>query len=254
MAESESKQRGNYDVFAKMFSCFDDVIESAIGIEVHNRNKEGYKPDPTLESVYVLVSAFENGENIVPVKLEIKEFNDKKNTLYVAIALESIKKDKVVRKGDTKNGVTQVPRLSKISLADLFKNINPSDETFLKYVPKQFLEEVKNSDKDYMDAVARGDMETAQKMVDETVKNAGYTIRAYHGTNALFNVFDSGMLGSKNFMATSAYKGFFASKSKETAESYTGLNSMDMASLALNKDAQSKIEEIKEKHNFDAVS
>ena len=92
MVESENKQRGNYDLFAKMFSCFDDVIDSAIGIEVHNRNSDGYKPDMTLKNVYVLMSAFEDGDNIVPVKLEIKELADKNNTLYVAIALESIKK------------------------------------------------------------------------------------------------------------------------------------------------------------------
>lgn len=37
-------------------------------------------------------SAFEDESKIVPVKLEIKGFVDKDNTLYVAIALESIKK------------------------------------------------------------------------------------------------------------------------------------------------------------------
>ena len=182
MEESEAKQRGNYDVFAKMFSCFDEVIESAIGIEVHNRNAEGYKPDPTLESVYVLVSAFENGENIVPVKLEIKEFNDKKNTLHVAIALESIEKDKVLRKGDTIKGVTQVPRLSEISLADLFKNINPSDETFLKYVPKQFLEndDIRFSDRDY--GYHAGDLGKAESYGEQ----GSYRGTGHFGTGTYF--------------------------------------------------------------------
>lgn len=45
---------------------------------------------------------------------------------------------------------------------------------------------VKNSievnDEAYMDAVNRGDMETAQKMVDEAAKNAGYTNLLYHGS------------------------------------------------------------------------
>ena len=39
-------------------------------------------------------------------------------------------------------------------------------------------------DKDYMTAVESGDMETAQKMVDEAAKAAGYTIEAWHGTRA----------------------------------------------------------------------
>ena len=42
----------------------------------------------------------------------------------------------------------------------------------------------KNSDRDttYLDAVKRGDMKAAQRMVDEAAKEAGYTIKAYHGT------------------------------------------------------------------------
>lgn len=139
LKESVGKQRKNYSDFAKMLSCLNEIIETAIGIEVHNRNSDGYKPDPTLKSVYVLVSAFEDGNNIIPVKLEIKEFADKDNTLYVAIALESIKKDEVVKQGNTENGVTQYSRSSIIKIADLFSKINPTDESFLKYVPKQFL-------------------------------------------------------------------------------------------------------------------
>lgn len=46
------------------------------------------------------------------------------------------------------------------------------------------------SDADYLDAVERGDMETAQKLVDEAAKAAGYDIKAYHGTpNGTFTVF-----------------------------------------------------------------
>lgn len=59
---------------------------------MHNRNDEGYKYDATLKNSYVLVSAFEDGEYIIPVKLEVKEFKDKNNSLYVAIALNGIKK------------------------------------------------------------------------------------------------------------------------------------------------------------------
>lgn len=139
LKESVGKQRKNYSDFAKMLSCFDEIIDSAIGIEVHNRNAEGYKPDPTLKDAYVLISAFEDGSDVIPVKLEVKEFIDKDNSLYVAIALESIKKDEVVKQGNTENGVTQNSRSSMIRIADLFSKINPVDTSFLKYVPAQFL-------------------------------------------------------------------------------------------------------------------
>ena len=142
MRESVSKQQKKYMLLAKMLTCFDSVIENAVGIEVHNRNKDGYKKDDTLNNVYVLVSAFKDGENIVPAKLEVKEFLDKQNTLHVAIALESIKEDEIVKQEDTINGVArQYSPSSIISIANIFKKINPSDKSFLKYIPDGFLNE-----------------------------------------------------------------------------------------------------------------
>lgn len=142
MRESVSKQRKNYMLLTKMLTCIDTVVENAVGIEVHNRNDQGYKVDNTLNNVYVLTSAFVDGENIIPVKLEVKEFSDnKKNTLHVAIALEGIKIDGIVKQGDARNGVAQqYSPPSDISISQFFKKINPSDESFTKYIPKQFLE------------------------------------------------------------------------------------------------------------------
>ena len=106
---------------AKMLTCLDEVIENAVGIEIHNRNNDGYKSDNSLENVYVLASAFVDGDNIVPVKLEIKKFSDKENTLYVAIALESIKTDGIVKQEVAKNGVArQYSPSFTISIAENF--------------------------------------------------------------------------------------------------------------------------------------
>ncbi len=138
LRESASKQGHNYDSFAKMLTCFENVVKNAIGIEVHNRNSQGYKVDPTLQNVYVLVSAFQDGRYITPVKLEVKEFSDKQNALYVAIALESIEKDRVIMQGTSKNRVAQVTRLSStVSIVDFLKNVNPDDTNFTKYFPEQ---------------------------------------------------------------------------------------------------------------------
>ena len=143
--EGMDKQKKQYYDFVKMLSCFDLVIENAVGIEMHNRNSEGYKKDITLKNMYVLASAFVDGNEVVPVKLEIKEFTDKPSSLYVAIALEridieTIKKDGVVVQEVADNSVAQqVTRPSNISIAEYFKNINPKDESFYKYIPKLFL-------------------------------------------------------------------------------------------------------------------
>ena len=140
MGESVSKQGRNFLQMAKMLTCLDEIVENAIGIEVHNRNQDGYKADSTLENVYVLASTFVDGENIVPVKLEIKKFSDKENTLYVAIALESIKTDGIVKQEVAEDGVAQqYSPPSNISIAQFFEKINVVDKSFLKYIPDGFL-------------------------------------------------------------------------------------------------------------------
>ena len=56
---------------------------------------------------------------------------------------------------------------------------------------QKFSERGTKHDAEYLDAVNRGDMEAAQKMVEEAAKNSGYTVKVYHGTNQMgFTVFD----------------------------------------------------------------
>lgn len=157
--ESLHKQKHRFDRFAKMLTCFDAVIENAIGIEAHNRNKQGYKPDTTLKDVYVLASAFEDGDEIVPVKLEVKEFTDKQNTLYISIALDSIKKDEFVRQEVAKGVAQQYRPSSNISIADLLRNVNPLDESFYKYIPKMFFEGEKSTKKQFAISSKESDLD-----------------------------------------------------------------------------------------------
>lgn len=51
-------------------------------------------------------------------------------------------------------------------------------------------------DSDYMTAVNNGDMETAQRMVDEAAKSAGYTFKLFHQTENDFTVFDTNHKGA----------------------------------------------------------
>lgn len=81
--------------------------------------------------------------------------------------------------------------------------------------------DTKFSDRDsaYMDAVHRGDMESAQMMVDEAAKKADYTIKSYHGTLAKdFTEFKKSFIGSRfNYDD----KGFFFIDRKSIAEDYS---------------------------------
>ena len=73
------------------------------------------------------------------------------------------------------------------------------------------------SDEDYMKAVKSGDMETAQRMVAEAAKEAGYSTLLYHGTNAFgFTVADPKKLSDRI--------SFFATDSKQVAGTYSGTN------------------------------
>lgn len=76
------------------------------------------------------------------------------------------------------------------------------NETVEGYNPATYAESIdaggNQIDTEYLKAVESGDMETAQKMVEEYAKKSGYTVNAYHGTTSKFNVFDKSKQGSKN--------------------------------------------------------
>lgn len=71
-------------------------------------------------------------------------------------------------------------------------------------------------DADYMTAVENGDMETAQRMVDEVAKENGYTVKGYHGTGADFTIFDESKVGGRNVWG----RGFYFGSSKGIADDY----------------------------------
>lgn len=74
------------------------------------------------------------------------------------------------------------------------KKILPDPNVPVKHFSSD--EQIARIDADYQKAVDSGDMRTAQRMVDEAAKRAGYTIKAYHGTRAgEFYVFDKSRAG-----------------------------------------------------------
>ena len=75
------------------------------------------------------------------------------------------------------------------------------------------------TDTEYLTAVENGDMETAQRLVDEAAVNAGYTQKAYHGTGADFNIFSEENIGKRNVWG----KGFYFGTSKGIADDYASL-------------------------------
>lgn len=73
----------------------------------------------------------------------------------------------------------------------------------------QFHMQYSDKDSSYLDAVNRGDMETAQKMVDEVAKKAGYNYRGVHRAKTDFTVFDKAKIGTNRGLALG--DGFYVS-------------------------------------------
>jgi hypothetical protein len=77
---------------------------------------------------------------------------------------------------------------------------------------QQPLEQAARIDADYLDAVERGDMETAQRMVDEAARASGYTIPVYHFTRSdePFTSFDlARMQSGPGIWLTSSPEGWY---------------------------------------------
>ena len=143
--ESIHKQKdrgGRYDDFAKMFSVFDELVQNAVPVEFHGDKYAGTKrADADLNRVAVLVSAFQDGDRIVPVQFEIKEKNKYTNKLYVSVTLQDIKTEPGVEggAGQLLDPVTPPTRVLNYSISQLLEGVNPEDTDFLKYVPDGFL-------------------------------------------------------------------------------------------------------------------
>ena len=128
---------GSYTDYAEMLTCLDKLVENAELIEVH----KNYKGNKNLKKTYVLISAFSDKSNVVPVQLEVKNFENQPNGLYLNVVLSKIKESAVIMESFLGSTTDSTPLVadSAISLSQLFANVNPTDKRFLKYVPDNFL-------------------------------------------------------------------------------------------------------------------
>ncbi|MBQ8249060.1 MAG: hypothetical protein IJY93_04160 [Clostridia bacterium] len=137
--KNEGKSVNFYD-FAKMMYVFRDVVENAQPIEAHTDKYIGTKRESQdLKQVYVLMSAFRDGTQIIPVEFSIKEFNKGKNKLYVSVTLKKIEADLMEIISDPNNPTNISKSTSTYSLSQIIENVNPLDEDLLRYIPDELL-------------------------------------------------------------------------------------------------------------------
>lgn len=82
-------------------------------------------------------------------------------------------------------------------------------------------------DASYLDAVERGDMATAQRMVMEAAKLAGYTIRGEHGTTHKFTIFNYDFANKENSFGVGHY---FTSDYDDAVDNYSTNEGPDLKS------------------------
>ena len=119
--------------------------------------------------------------------------------------------NKYSKKWDTKVGKTVLDNGTEVwsmAITDSMKESVLYEGQVVYSLPK--------GDQAYMDAVNRGDMETAQRMVDEAAKKAGFPARLLHGTQQFgFTVADTSVSDDK--------LSFFATSDVDTARTYSSL-------------------------------
>ena len=141
LKESINKQQTQYGDFIKMLSVFPEVVRNAVGVETHTDKYRGtIREDTNLKQMYVLTSAFNDNGNIIPVKLEVKEFNQETNKLYMTVVLSKKENRDLHGNLDYDNQLNAATPASDISISDLVRNVNPSEGDFLKYFPDSMLD------------------------------------------------------------------------------------------------------------------
>ena len=131
-ADSKVDERDYMDVLANL----DSIIENSVLIERHGDKRTG--TEDRLKQVHVFIGAYQKGDVVTPVQLEIKEYTDNDNQLYLAVA---IKKSEVNVTPTAEAEAVTISDFYTYSIADLVKKINPSAIDFLKYIPTEFLNE-----------------------------------------------------------------------------------------------------------------
>ena len=210
-----AKTKGEYD---SRYAAIDKLY----------RDKDGYKGQDGQRKIENELAADLVGDYLFTDADFIKNLSTKNRNLFEKIYDEIKYLYKTVTAGSK-----EARQLEKVKKA--FEDAYRADTTVKtneSTAPVYSLSDPK-ADQKYLDAVKRGDMETAKKMVEDAAKETGYTVRAMHGTNSFgFTVADVTM--SDDGIS------FFATDADETALSYSsGVGKKQIADAGKGIDAKS---------------
>ncbi len=195
--ESINKQAvrgGGAEDFGKMLTVLPEVCEGAVEIEAHTDKYAGTKRmDPNIKAVHVLLGAFSDGEAVIPVQLEIKEYKPETkidNKLYVTVTVKN--EAGISSRTDAASWASTNTRntpASSLSIAEILGGVKDESGDLVKYFPDSMLndsqmqakkgavqkEAARLKDLRYENAVDRGNTVAAEQMLEEKADAQGYT-------------------------------------------------------------------------------
>ena len=178
-----------------------DLEEHKITIRDHNvspfRVKEFGSPTKVIQ-----VDDFDTKENVLHAATRLSEHLAGILEPYREYLSEKANSDAIAERMTTKSG----------------QKFLPSDESHRFDLSKQDIRFMPASKQDeaHAKAIESGDMEEAQRLVDEKARQAGYTIGpVYHGTSQDFNVFDPNKNSVKSYG-----EGFYFTDNSEVSGRY----------------------------------
>lgn len=131
--------------FGRMLTILPDIIDGAIEIDARtDRYAETDRGDADLKEMHVLLGAFRDGNTVIPVKMEVKEFKDgspKENRLYVAITMNEKEAGISPRSSASLEGPIRSTPASTATIADIAALVKDESGSLLKYIPDSLLSE-----------------------------------------------------------------------------------------------------------------
>ena len=222
----------------EMNARLSEIIQNVYGLRSHSEYSNifmdydaiGYIILEIAESGRITASNVKNTFSLYEYELP-KQISDNivqfiKDTQDMPTNLFEAKPERVVGLDEIVSAI--IPEDSSERLVNALKENNIPTENYVRGDNKSRMDVVneaadnanvkfslKRKDSDYLDAVERGDMETAQKMVDEAAKEAGFPVEVYHGTKRFgFTEPDTGKSDDRI--------SFFVTDDPETASTYSG--------------------------------
>ena len=130
---SQMKYGGDYGDFTNVVNNIKVLLNNAVLIETHRDKALGtYRENPRLKQVYVMMSLLQDGNYVIPVQFEVKEYKNSDNRLYLTVALSKIETS-VLAHTASEDSLTDKAGANlyyTYSIADVFKNINTVDYQF----------------------------------------------------------------------------------------------------------------------------